>query len=1008
MPIPSADLALIRTRPQAQGWHLCVHRPATMWYARVNGDHTEAATTISFTGATELESPFGHSTVYIGTTQYGKEIGVLRFKSKNDGDSTIEVSSNGLELLDGYYLTIKKVILPLSILPSIDGTMEDSTKTYTDENSAMHPLARVGPPAAGYLSEGGEFPVDFWNDDVATADGASLSSYAWTFENGTPSTSTQAGTESSPIEVMFNAASGHQGFWVNHTVTDSNSKTHTRCTQVFVFDEDTPSITAFEVNNLSGDRDSGGWRATIVVKESANEDEFPDYAQVVVFNEQYWGGTRTDIGYDWTGRENILFVGYILRDTVHKEPETGYVTFEVASIVEIMKELTAWGAALKKNTAPAWHNIPNMTLNKAVFHVITEHSTIDHIADIYLNLDAISMNYIDLTEGKLYEQLKTGIGEAGRAVLLNNKVGQVYVEPNVQYVLVADRGSIDEMFALDHDDWRDNIDLGAERSTKQVCQVDFIGFYYESNGNAKSLASLAPARQYESGSVQKVTGVRVDTQTECNNYAAVFGGAFNNEFENVILPMAGFWPVFDIAPQRYILITLAESDTQRGIVWSGESFVVKGVSFTINNEHGYCLTDVVVERASIPIGATTNVIPEIVIPEPPAPPAPPAPPTIPEESDWGVVIFAMHVVARCKDFFTTDENQHWTDITPTDLDVDQEDPSASVDEIYALSVNKETGETFLSTSVGIYYTSNINNTEVNWTLILDESRVTDDTGLSGGRFGAIKTHGGRVVIPYVKVSGWRSAYYRGTAASLEPVFLPWASIREGEPPSVTTKYAAFQSIARVHGYNVDYVNDKFKIGLARRQSASSQAALLLIDAFDEGADKYVMYSYYGDSDHIGCMTATYVQTYEGDIYTHASGASWYSAATSPPTYEDAVPTYGMDELNSNLLHTNGAGKLYYNGVEIAENTTLFGVLTGEAFRAIFTRNNTQEILCVNSEEVDLGESKAIVIWTDSLFQGSPTKYDKTGDYLSSVGNWGGGNVNRGNAGAQLYRIYKYQ
>jgi len=235
-----------------------------------------------------------------------------------------------------------------------------------------------------------------------------------------------------------------------------------------------PAISAFEVTSLSGDRDSGGWRATITVKQDADEDDFPEMAQIVIFDDQWWGTEHINITKDWMYRENILYVGYILHDTVYKDPETGWVTFETASIVEIMKELTAWGASFKEDSSPAWHNIPNMTLNLEAFHVFTEHSNIDHIADIYLNLEDVSMIYTDLTEGKLYDHIKTGIGEAGRALLLNNKIGQIYLEPNSQLSLPTDQNALETLFTMDHDDWRDQLTLGAEDYVKKVLSLIHI------------------------------------------------------------------------------------------------------------------------------------------------------------------------------------------------------------------------------------------------------------------------------------------------------------------------------------------------------------------------------------------------------------------------------------------------------------------------------------------------------------------------------------------------------
>jgi len=694
-----------------------VQSSPTIWTGRVKDTPARLANDIPFDGGalSDTAIPYIHYTVWVSDSaynNYNKGVTKLRY---NLGapyiTGTLQVSQNDIDWADDDYLTIKQEIRPWAVLPNIENTEEDVDHAYVDENEQQHPLARIGPPACTFLS-GGSTTVNFWSDDVAIADGAVLASYSWTFTDGTPITADNAGTADVPIEVAFDSC-GQK--WVIHTAVDDNGKAHTRHSLVYVFDMDScPPFTAFSIDSLSGDLGQGSWRGTVKVWQDADVSEFPDGAQVIVFNEAYWEGTQVDVGYGWEHRENISFVGYIVKDSVTKDPETGYVVFDVCGICDIMKDLTCWPANLADESPATWHHIPDMTLNLATFHVVTEHTTVDHIADLYLNLDDINIDYIDIAEGDPYNQIAVEIGQAGRAILASNKFGQIYLEPNVQLMTSGDRGGIDVMFELAHDDWMDQIDLGPETDVKECCQVDFIGF----TEALVPFGSLAPGRQWTTGSVQKVDGVRVSDQDEANVYSGLFEGWYNAEFKDVSMKMAGFWPIFDIAPQRYLQITLAEGDTNRGLVWSQVDHIIKQVSYDINAEGGYSVVDLTVEQDSIGNPGNTNEIPDdepIPPTPPPGPPSPPPPPLPDPEGPEKVIVWSRNQLAHTSNF--DDVDPVWVDIKP-----------AAVTYISRVVIDGDgkaawliSGSSSASTTEGIFYTPDIMADSVDWTLKLSQA-----------------------------------------------------------------------------------------------------------------------------------------------------------------------------------------------------------------------------------------------------------------------------------------------
>ena len=181
--ISGSDVAKMRGA-QWQNLFLAVYVPPTIWTGRVNGNPDQGDYDITFDGGAlvGVPTPDHHYEVWFGSTSGGKERGVTRIRNGTLPNwavaaGTLRIAANDMDLADDDYITIKENIRPTAILPSIDGTYEDEDKAYTDENTAQHPLGRIGPPACGFISATApNLTVNFWSDDVAMAPGAALSS----------------------------------------------------------------------------------------------------------------------------------------------------------------------------------------------------------------------------------------------------------------------------------------------------------------------------------------------------------------------------------------------------------------------------------------------------------------------------------------------------------------------------------------------------------------------------------------------------------------------------------------------------------------------------------------------------------------------------------------------------------------------------------------------------------------------------------------------------------------
>ncbi len=618
--LSAADLTRLRTTRHATRLGLVVYAPPTIWSGRVLGAHAQGATAIAVDGVVQVRAPARHMLVCFGTAAGARDLGDARFRAYSA--PTLTVSAHNAQLPDDAYVTVVEEIKPTAIHPTIDDNdvvREDGDTAYTDENVAYLPLARAGTHAVAYRdATTGLATVQFYSRSTAIAPGATLAAHAWSFRGGTPATSASPGTAEAPIAVTWDAAGD---YYCSLTVTDSNGKSCTRYFVVFVRDRVSGTLpyTALELLMCEGDVESGAWRATVRVHADAPASAFPNQALVVLFAEDWYGADRVSIGGE-RYREHIVCAGYIRRGTTKKGWAAGTVEFEIESVSGVMENLwqIAGGLETTAGTPGGWHVLKDLTYNVAAHHLLTQHSTLAQVADCYLNLPTYSIEYVDLIDGSLAEELRQVCAPV-RGRMGCSAQGALYLEPHPQLQALAARS---QAFVLTTDpaDLRDDIDLGDEGHEKQVSQVDFVG----EDANADPVFALAPATPWPSGRSERVDGVRVDDQVQANECAGLFEGYRNNVFGDVVLNWRGNYRVFDVFPAEPIAVNLAAAENPRGIAWTQQRCWTKRVSYEYR-PGGVLLVSTVVEKDAYgsPGIAGDYPVEEPVWPPPTPPPVEP-------------------------------------------------------------------------------------------------------------------------------------------------------------------------------------------------------------------------------------------------------------------------------------------------------------------------------------------------------------------------------------------------
>jgi len=600
--ISSNDLAIIRSGSQYSRWGMLVFRAPIIATATVSGSPSVGATTISLSGYSATDTVNAYYTVIAGSSSGNDDGGKVRLKSVNGGGSSITVASNNIEWSDYTYVCILREILPWTILPDLGNDYMDENVPYSNQNSQYRPLGRIGPPAWGYAGQ----PIKFYADSLAydssakVMNGNNVASHSWSFPNGTPSSSSSSGNAANPIEVTWSTTTGHVPEYVRYTVTDNNGNTHTRYNPVWIIDEFGQDMYCdIDVESVSGDYGSGGWEARVKVRSEATSSDFPSDAMIMIVAEDWYNGVKASIGGNWTHREDVLFVGWIVRGTTFKNADTGYVAFEAVGAMGKANQMTDWPANLTDTKSPfAWNQLLNMTCDMAAYHIITERTTLDHIVDINPTGNSKLLKYVDIPETSIQTQLDDYCLSPVGARALSDRQSQIYFSRNPNLRPISERTGIANICEVELTDIRSDpgLELAVEEQEKVVAQVDFIGFTY-SGLDVNPLYSLAPERQYHTGRVEKVDGIRADNQNEANVLSGLYLANFNNIWTQVRWPMFNM-RIFDIVPEEYALFSLTATDTERGIVWNSQKLIPRSIDFSLDAEKEAIEVDVILEKDS--------------------------------------------------------------------------------------------------------------------------------------------------------------------------------------------------------------------------------------------------------------------------------------------------------------------------------------------------------------------------------------------------------------------------
>jgi hypothetical protein len=370
-------------------------------------------------------------------------------------------------------------------------------------------------------------------------------------------------------------------------------------------------IVDFSVEAPSATFDQGFWRTSITVfEDEADKYNIMPEALVILFTEDRFTDTDGDPFNGSVGpiedRENILLTGRILGDTIRKNPETGDVTFDVASPGAEASLYHNYPVVIQNDDAgETWIDTPDLTVDRAVHYYTTWHTNLNQIADLFQTGSTIEIYAQDFLSGDIYSTLNQFLWDRLFARLLCDKFGRFHAEIDAQN---QPFGTVDTLFTLASGDWLDEVNVRQNIQTP-VNAVDAGGLIYTAGNDPPVTPKLSRAPgiydKYR-GSRQASTALAITAQGALNTSCGRHLEGLNHEFE-ADLRLAGNWRYVDIAPQEAVDMNSLVTDRA---TLTGD-YIIRAVTNGYDPEAGAIFTDIQVEQeADDGVAGVTIPIPD--------------------------------------------------------------------------------------------------------------------------------------------------------------------------------------------------------------------------------------------------------------------------------------------------------------------------------------------------------------------------------------------------------------
>ena len=620
--ITDSQLQRVRARPHRTRLYLGIFDPKTIAVGQLSAndksEHELALTWITGDYTTIRE----HMTVYIGVSSGGSEHG--RIRARSAGPATLTVAENSTNWQAGMFVTVVEYYEPWTVFPritldanNVPTFYKDFDVAYTNQNQILDPIVCMGPNHAGFLATG-SYSVHYTSsgsfDPTPGTSHITGSAYDWYF--GEPGFVDPTGsTAVDPGDVTY-----HSGGYYNTRLTitrpNDGGKSMTGHRHVMIYDRpgegpERPYL-KWGMDGLDGSRDDGGYSSKIWLREEAGYSKVQDGSLVVIFSDDWQGSSEGAIGGNAERRESILYVGYIAEGSIEVDPVTNLLEFETSSIHGVMKELSNYSTTLEsEQNAMNWYQMREMTVDRAMIHLLRWQSTVLAVADFSQTDDLKPVQYADFDRGNLFDSANGFLESTIGAQFVSDRQGKLWAEVdlNLEPTGTARDDFITALDVTDRD-WRDAFTFGLALD-HNMAYIEYGGIAYSGPGTGTFDAYIggAPgdAQKYRGG-IERGSGLVISGQDQLNLLIGNMLARANAEYGDIEIPMAGDYRFIDIAPQERVSVSLAATDNWRGLTWEQMKFVPASVSFDYEPGTQSLMTDIEARQETWATEAAETII----------------------------------------------------------------------------------------------------------------------------------------------------------------------------------------------------------------------------------------------------------------------------------------------------------------------------------------------------------------------------------------------------------------
>lgn len=567
MRLSSTQLEQLRQRPQQTTLYLSIFQPATIFKARVNDSSIgKGAREITY-DSVSLGS-FGviepNMTMLIGTTEGARDVGKIRVRSATSSVITVSENSN-IDWADNLYLTVLKQVELWPIYPRIvqnpnneaDSIFyKDYDLVYSNQNTILGTVPCAGPHRALFRGE----QAYYSSTGTLNILGNSLS-YSWSFEGGSPSSSTSA----NPGLVTYNTP-GH--YVTKLTISGSNGSVDTTYRYVSVYDREgegnSPPINKWEITSLGGSRDEGGYKANFKVYEDVPIEE---NSVVILFSDDWYGNTRVSFGGNYPNAEKIFFVGYVMEGSIQYNYKYSYVEFTAASISELMKASLGFSVSVESKASPAkWYELLDLDCRRAIYHYLRWHTTALQIADFQFVGDDRKIQFFDADRSSMWDAIDNLMRNTLIGKCVSDRQGKVWAEVDAR-AYPTPTSSFPSVMGITKRDWMGQPSVD-ERLSDQLSYLEYGGIAYSgvSTGTFSAILAAAPGNAPSfRGTTEVHEGLALVSQAQLNQLVGNVWANENADHPSIKMDMGISARNLDIAPQEGTQVTITETDTVRGL-----------------------------------------------------------------------------------------------------------------------------------------------------------------------------------------------------------------------------------------------------------------------------------------------------------------------------------------------------------------------------------------------------------------------------------------------------------